>query len=312
MRSPSDNQPPSARRSHPKPPWSAHPGGLRLDASVMSIEPYRIDPDDPRAPPQEVWDRLTPSERARLLEELPSEFPVSEAMPPEGDPHFDAKVQTRLTLGGFFSRTGRKVYLGCELPVYYPGERMFAPDVIAVMDVEPHSRMRWVVSAEGKGLDFALEVHVAGERRKDLERNVERFARLGIREYFLFDRGRLKLTGWRLAGEGRRVYQPIVPQQGFYPSEVLGLELQLEGERLRFYHGRAPLPEADEMIATLERMVGEAEAHRTEEAQLRAELERRLAQEERLRLEEAHRREESERKLAEALAELERLRGGRR
>ena len=83
------------------------------------------------------------------------------------------------------------MYLACELPVYYPGERMFAPDVIAVMDVEPHSRMRWVVSAEGKGLDFALEVHVAGERRKDLERNVERFARLGIREYFLFDRGRL-------------------------------------------------------------------------------------------------------------------------
>ena len=96
-----------------------------------------------------------------------------------------------------------------------------------------------------------------------------------------------------------------MPQQGFYPSEVLGLELQLEGERLRFYHGRAPLPEADEMIATLERMVGEAEAHRTEEAQLRAELERRLAQEE-------LRREESERQLAEALAELERLRGGRR
>ncbi|WNG50125.1 Uma2 family endonuclease [Archangium minus] len=271
----------------------------------MSADSYRVDPDDPRAPPQEVWDRLTPEERAHVIASLPSEFPVSEANPPEGDAHFEAKVRAREVLGGFFSRVGRKVYLACELPVYYPGERMFAPDVIAVMDVEPHSRMRWVVSAEGKGLDFALEIHVAGERRKDLERNVERFARLGIREYFLFDRGRLKLTGWRLVGEGRRVYQPIVPQQGFYTSEVLGLELQLEGERLRFYLGRAPLPESEEMIATLERMVGEAEAHRTEEAQVRAELEQRLA-------EEAHRREESERKLAEALAELERLRGGQR
>ena len=283
-----------------------------MSLGSMSVDSYRVDPDDPRAPPQELWERLTPEERVRVIDSLPSEFPVSEANPPEGDAHFEAKVRAREVLGGFFSRTGRKVYLGSELPVYYPGEPMFAPDVMAVMDVEPHSRMRWVVSAEGRGLDLALEVHVAGERRKDLERNVERFARLGIREYFLFDRGRLKLTGWRLAGQERRVYQPILPQQGFYTSEVLGLELQLEGERLRFFLGRAPLPEADEMIATLERMVGEAEVHRTEEARLRAELEQRLVEEVSLRAEEVRRREESERRLAEALVELERLRSGNR
>jgi hypothetical protein len=290
----------------------------------MAAEPYRVDPDDPRAPPQEVWERLTAEERARIVESLPSEFPVSESSPPEGDPHFEAKVRTREVLGGYFSRIGRKVYLACELPVYYPDEPMFAPDVIAVVDVEPHSRMRWMVSAEGKGVDLALEIHVAGERRKDLVRNVERFARLGIREYFLFDRGKLRLTGWRLE-EGRRSYQPIVPQHGFYPSEVLGLELQLEGERLRFFHGRAPLPESDEMIATLERMVREAEAHRSEEEQARTELEQRLAEESRLlaeesrllaeesrlRAEESRLREQAERRLAEALAELERLKQGR-
>lgn len=317
MRSPSDDQPPSAERFHPKPPWSVHPRGPRLDASVMSIRPYRyrIDPDDPRAPPQEVWDRLSSRERARILEELPSEFPVSEANPPEGDPHFEAKVQTRLTLGGFFSRTGRKVYLACELPVYYPGERMFAPDVIAVVGVEPHQRMHWVVSAEGKGLDLALEVHVAGDRRKDLTRNVERFARLGIREYFLFDRGRLRLDGWRLE-EGRRRYRPILPQQGFFASEVLGLELRLEGERLRFLYDREPLLETDEMIAMLDRKARESEARRSDlekrlakEERLRAKEERLRAREERLRAKETQRREESERRLSEALAELARLRG---
>jgi Uma2 family endonuclease len=297
----------------------------------MPAEPYRVDPDDPRAPPQEVWERLSAEERARIVDRLPSEFPVSEAAPPEGDPHFDAKVRAREVLSGFFSRIGRKVYLGSELPVYYPGEPMFAPDLIAVMDVEPHSRGRWVVSAEGKGVDLALEIHVAGERRKDLERNVERFARLGIREYFLFDRGRLRLMGWRLE-EGRRVYQPIVPQQAFYTSEVLGLQLQLEGERLRFYFGGAALPEAEELISTLERMVREAEEHRAEEARLHEEearlreeearrrelAEQRLAEEARLRGEEARLREEearrrelAERKLSEALAELERLRGRR-
>ena len=40
--------------------------------------------------------------------------------------------------------------------------------------------MKWVVSGEGKDLDFILEVHVAGHARKDLERNVERYAWLGV------------------------------------------------------------------------------------------------------------------------------------
>ncbi|PTL83937.1 Uma2 family endonuclease [Vitiosangium sp. GDMCC 1.1324] len=275
----------------------------------MSIGSYRIDPDDPRAPPQELWDRLTPEERARIIDELPSEFPVSEAAPPEGDAHFEAKVGTRKVLGGFFTRTGRKVYLACELPVYYPGERMFAPDVIAVVGAEQHQRMHWVVSAEGRGLDLALEIYVAEERREELERNAERFARLGIREYFLFDRGRLRLTGWRL-DEGRRSYRAILPQQGFFASEVLGLVLRVEGERLRFHQGRAPLLEADEMMAMLDRRAQEAEARRADEARMCAELEQRLAEEMRLRTEEAQRRAEAERRLVEALAELARLRGG--
>jgi Uma2 family endonuclease len=268
----------------------------------MPADPYRVNPDDPRAPPQEVWERLTPEERARVIASLPSEYPPSTATPPEGDTHFQAKARAREVLGSYFSRIGRKVYLACELPIYYPDEPMFAPDVIAVVEVETHSRMRWMVSEERKGIDLALEIHVAGDWRKDVERNVERYARLGIREYFVFDRRRLRLMGWRLE-EGRPSYRPLLPQHGFYPSQVLGLELQIEGERLRFYHGGAVLQEADEMIATLERMVEGVE-------QRREELEQQLAEEARLRAEEARRREEAERRLAEALAELERLRGG--
>ena len=290
----------------------------------MAGEPYRVDPDDPRAPPQEVWDRLTPEERARVIASLPSEFPLSEATPPEGDPHFEAKARTREVLGSYFSRIGRKVYLACELPIYYPGEPMFAPDVMAVVEVETHSRMRWLVSDEGKGIDLALEIHVSGNWRKDVERNVERYARLGIREYFVFDRKHLRLLGWRLE-ESRNSYQPVLPQHGFYPSQVLGLELQLDGERLRFYHGGAVLQEADEMIATLERMVEGVEQRReeleqrlSEEMRLREEETRRREEEARLREEETRRREEetrrreeAEHRLAQALSELERLRGGR-
>lgn len=257
---------------------------------------------------------MSDAERARVVESLPSEFPVRESAPPEGDPHFDAKVDTRQTLRSHFERIGRRVYLACELPVYYPGEAMFAPDVIAVLDVELHQRMRWVVSAEKKGIDLAIEIYVAGDRRKDLEKNVERYARLGIQEYFIFDRGRLDLTAYRLADE-TRTYRRIVPQRGLYPSEVLGLGLRLEETRLRFYHGAAPLLEDREMIDRLEEMVLKAELHRLEEERAREEqrqaleeAERRRDQAERAREEERRAREEAEHKLAEALAEIERLR----
>ncbi|MFY2556015.1 hypothetical protein ACN469_00070 [Corallococcus terminator] len=109
-------------------------------------------------------------------------------------------------------------------------------------------------------------------------------------------RGRLRLNGWRLEA-GRRAYTPILPQHGVYRSEVLGLDLQIEDERLRFYFGGAPLPEAHELIARLERMVERVEASRLE-------LENQLAEEVLLREEETQRREDAERRLAEALAEL--------
>jgi hypothetical protein len=251
-----------------------------------------IDPDDPRAPPQEVWDQMTPDERRRLLDALPSEFEVSQANPPEGDLHFEAKTSAKEVLGGFFQRIGRRVYVAAELPVYYPGQAMFAPDVFAVLDVEIKPRASWSVSAEGKGLDFAMEILWAGRAKKDLEENVARYAALGISEYFVFDRRRLRLRGYRLPPGASR-YQPLVPQEGRLTSGVLGLDLAIDGEKLRFYLGLAPLPESGELIARLGSMLNDVEG-RMEEAERRADEAERLA-------------EENAAKLAEALAEIERL-----
>lgn len=279
-----------------------------------------IDPDDPRAPPQEIWDQMTPEERQRVVDSLPSELEPSEACPPEGDFHFNAKVAVRDTLGGYFQRIGRRVYIASELPVYYPDEGMFAPDLMAVLDVELKERPNWTVSVEGKGLDLALEILWSGNSKKDLEDNVTRYASLGITEYFVFDRKRLRLRGYRLNPGGRR-YQPLMPQEGRLTSSVLGLELGIEGERLRFYHGLAPLPETSELLARLGTMVSALETRkdeaerRAEEAERRAEDEKRLADEQRrlaeeqkrLADDEKRRADEIEAKLAEALAEIERL-----
>ncbi|WP_437915895.1 Uma2 family endonuclease [Sorangium sp. So ce302] len=259
-----------------------------------------IDPDDPRAPPQEIWDRMTPEERQRVVDALPSEFEISEASPPEGDFHFNAKVAARDTLGGFFQSIGKRVYLACELPVYYPAGRMVAPDLIAVRDVEEKERACWSVSAEGKGVELALEILWNERSKEEIENLAARYASLGIPEYFVFDRRRRRLRGFRLA-QGSARYEPITRKGGLLASAVLDLDLGLEGDGLCFYHALARLPEPREVLARLGAMVNDHMA-------LREEAEQRLDEAER-RLEETRQRaEEAEWRLAEALAELERLR----
>jgi Uma2 family endonuclease len=250
---------------------------------------------------------MTEAERARVVDALPTSLPIELAPPPEGDPHRKAKQGALDALDDFFRRTGRKIYLSSELAVFYPGERCFVPDVLAVLDVEPHDRMRWVVNVEGKGLDFVLEVHAAGRRVKDHELNVERYARLGIREYFLFDKKHpSRLLAYRLAAGGK-TYDRIVPQAGRFASSVLGLDLVLEGDRLRFFVGSSPLEDADERIARLGAMVDRILERETELAEELQE-ERRAREEERLAREEERRALEEQ--LAEARAEIERLRKG--
>lgn len=255
---------------------------------------YVVDEEDPRAPSQDEWDRMTERQRREVVSSLPSEFSV-EAMPPEGDLHHDATDSIRDTLRGYFRRTRAGIYIGSNLAVYYPGERVFAPDIMAVTGVDPHPRQTWVVSDEGKGLDVAFEIHFLGNAHKDLRANVARYARLGITEYFVFDARKKKLLGYRLPSDRQGPYQPIPSVRLSLQSEVLGLELALVGDRVRFFHGGAMLPDHDEMIARLDGMV--------DALMLRAEEEARRAEEE------ARRADLAEQQLAEALAELRRLKG---
>jgi Uma2 family endonuclease len=262
--------------------------------SMPRIPAWTVDPDDPRAPPQEVWDQMSEEQRRQVIDSLPSEFEPTEAAPPEGDEHTEQVFGARTALRRHFQRAGRGVYIGTNLPVYYPGEAMFSPDVIAVLDVDPHPRPSWIVSQEKRGLDLALEVIVLGHRRKDLERNVRRYAELGISEYFVFDRPRLRLFGYRLPTTAGS-YEPVLAQHGKYRSDVLGLELAIDGERLRFFVGDAPLPVADELIEKLEQWVDG--------------LESRLAEAERRAEEEARRANAAEARLRQLEEELARLRG---
>jgi Uma2 family endonuclease len=268
----------------------------------------------PMAPSTQEWEALSPAERAEVATALPGEVTDAEMSPPEGDLHFRAKTGALGALRGYFAQQRRRIYLAAELPIYYPAEPRFAPDLLAVLDADDVARNRWVVSAEGKGLDWVLEVHVGGDRKKDAELNVARYARLGIPEYFLYDRARNQLAAYRLASPDAKVYTAILPNHGLYESRVLGLEIQVEQDRLRFYAGTALLLESEEFIARLQTMCDDAQRRAAEEAQRREEADRLREEEARLREEETRLREQAEQRRdaaeqenAQLRAEIERL-----
>ena len=88
---------------------------------------------------------------------------------------------------------------------------------------------------------------------------------------------------------------------------MLGLALALEGRRLRFYSGAAPLPESAELVRSLEQMMDDITQRKEDAERAREESERAREESERAREESERAREESERtrdKLAAKLREL--------
>jgi hypothetical protein len=272
---------------------------------------------------------MTQDERMRAVMALPVATPV-DARPPEGDAYRKVKTGAIQALDAFFRRLKQRVYVSSDLAIYYPNEPRIVPELFVVLDADPRDRTKWVVSAEGKGPDFVLEVFASPEAGKEREGHIEKYAALGIAELFLLDRTRRWLRGYRLPRPSARSYEPIPLEEGRFSSNVLGLDLALEGPRLRFLYGTAPLPEADETITRLGAMLNEAvlmkeeaerraveEGRRALEAALRAQDALTLAEEIKKRADEEARRSEEqgaraavlERKLAEALSELHKLKG---
>ena len=226
----------------------------------MTVPAARPDRAPIIAPTVEAWRAMTPAERERFLERVLDALSDPLAAMSEGRPHKKAKSRALDRLGLHFNTVGRAVYLAEEMAVVYPGEEPFSPDVLAVLDVvepEDDARMAWVVADEGKGIDLALEVLHHGDRTKDLVTNVDRYAALGIAEYFVYDRAEQRLHGFRLPSADARRYQRLVPQAGRYPSSVLGLDLAVVGGALRFYVGQAELPGTADLIGRLHGMVSE-------------------------------------------------------
>ena len=163
------------------------------------------------------------------------------------------------------------VYVSGDLLMYYKEGNprvSVAPDVFVVFGVENRIREHYKVWEEGKAPDFVLEVASKSTWREDLGPKREIYARLGVKEYWMYDpTGEYfspVLQGLRLAG-GVYVRQLAVASPDgalTLTSETLGLELRAGGGEMRFRDpatGRKLLSHA------------EADAARREEAAARRE-----------------------------------------
>jgi Uma2 family endonuclease len=207
------------------------------------------------------------------------DYPTSDGKPMgETDLHRNVMVAAIETLKMHYA--GQRVYVSGNLLLYYrPGNkrRHVSPDVMVVRGLEQRDRQNYLLWEEGRPPNIVIEVTSESTRDEDLGDKLEIYRDdIGVAEYILFDpRSEYlnpALQGYRLS-PGR--YEPVVPMGGRIPSVELGLQLEADGHRLRFYDpaGDRWLPTPQEALAqkdaALQRVEAEAERLRQELAALR-------------------------------------------
>jgi Uma2 family endonuclease len=199
-------------------------------------------------------------------------YPESDGEPMgETIQHRDATIDLILALQDWFVDDPLAYVSGDEFLYYVEGQPRFvvSPDVWAVRGIDktiPRPIYKtWLEG--GKGPDVVIEVTSKSTRRVDQGKKFRIYQDdLKVREYFLFDplAEYLKppLQGHRLFGGE---YRPIEPVAGRLPSEVLGLHLEAEGDRVRLFEpvmGRRLLNRLERLKALDEAVGAREEANR--------------------------------------------------
>ena len=188
-------------------------------------------------------------------------YPESDGRPMgETDLHRDEMVRIIELLRNHFS--GQRTYVSGDLLVYYEQgnpKKYVVPDAFVVKDCEPRRRRTFKIWVEGKAPNMAVETTSRKTRRKDVVDKPDIYARIGVKEYFLFDpEGDYldpPLQGHRLVHDG---YVAILPDEtGALTSQELGLRLCVEHGELMMYR-----------LDTGKRLLTADEARRTGETEL--------------------------------------------
>jgi Uma2 family endonuclease len=226
--------------------------------------------------------RMATVSRQRAAKKV--EYPTGDGKPmAETDLHRGDMVDLIQMLKDHFADQSDVYVSGNLLMFYVEGDRRkhLSPDVFVVRGVEKKNRDNYLVWEEGKAPDAVIEITSKSTRREDQGKKKELYRTvLKVPEYFQFDptQDYLKpaLQGFRLIDGD---YLPIEPVNGGLPSEVLGLHLVRDDQRLRLYNPAT----GEELLTAVEgralavTSVAVAEVARQEQQQ-RAEAERQRAE----------------------------------
>ena len=284
------------------------------------VDGWDLDPDDPRAPPLNIWARMSKPQRDLVDRWLMAEFNTREEEMPQGEPHCTVVMMIYAVLTAFFAQRNVLAYVGVDIMTHFPNGDLAAPDVMVVLNPKGVPMGSRHVGVDGLP-DVCFEVYYHGNEKKDTNRNVSLFARHGIKEYFVYEVDHRHITGYRLV-PGTKTYEGVVPDvAGRFRSDVLGLWLRESDGHIEFDDGEnviqtgvdatktatqraqeeASLRTVAEQRAEREATRAEQEAKRAEqEASKRTAAEQRASEAEQGRLEAERRVRELERRLAAA------------
>ena len=215
------------------------------------------------------------------------EYPCSDGNPmAETERHAMVTMDARQALGWHF-RDRPDVYVGVDMLLYYvegDPKRSVAPDVFVVLGAPKlPPRDNWLVWAEGgRTPDFVLEITSKATQAVDEGRKRRLYRELGVSEYWQYDPTgdylEPALKGSRLVDGRYRPIKAVTELDGSLRCRsVLGLELRLERDELRFFDvaKRRYLPtceEAFERSAQVEEAQVALSASKREIEALKAEL----------------------------------------
>jgi len=233
-------------------------------------------------------------------------YPESDGKPMgETGFHVAATLHLYAVLGSFF-RDRHDVFVGCDMFVYYERGNPAAckgPDVFVAIGVAGnHQRRVFRLWEEAVGPTVIIEVTSSSTFDEDDLVKPLVYAKLGVREYFMFDPDAEELNpplkGQRLRNGAYELMRPDA--EGRLISHELGLLLEADGPLLRAIDAR-----------TGERLMNVDEyADATNELRKRLDETQRQVDDARQQVDEARRQTEAERRRVAALeAELARLRG---
>jgi Uma2 family endonuclease len=236
----------------------------------------------------------------------PPPEPLVEPYYPSGDGEPMAETEIHvlaiiqlLELLKLFLHDQTDVYVVADIFWYYergnPDARK-SPDIMVIKGVGRHLRRSFFSWKEKRAApNVIFEMSSKNTWRGDLGEKRDEYARLGVREYFLFDPEnrylRPQFQGFRLEGG---IYVPIPrAKDGSLFCKELGLNIRPEGLVLRLFDART----GDKVLTRAERV--ELEKRRADEAEQLARREKGRAEREKKQAERERKRAEREKKRAE-------------